>query len=275
MSGWEHRAVIDLQGYHLFYLRAKLPEPRSLHTDGQVSHDMFLLKVSCDKDKNGWPGRPSYVDAHPYTELRNKLDKKLKRIASLEFFGTQVGGNVLVWVVPRSPWSSPQIVSIQIAKKSDLGSAIDTVDDRFRSHAISCRIEHASRVTTNRRLLPEFQPKFPHLGEGDRGSWFQCLVIGDTMFHMFLTRTWKHLHDNPALGHARCHPVMGDKFILKVSDDVDCNGRWFYEDIGPESEQLRKELDLFSEQVVGTMSFLGTEREASLSNDYRPCLTVG
>lgn len=65
-AGWEKRAALAIRGYHLFYTRAKggLLAPNQ-HSSGQVSGEMFLLRVSDSEDNYG---KRFYVDAYLQVE---------------------------------------------------------------------------------------------------------------------------------------------------------------------------------------------------------------
>ena len=231
--GWGKRAAIDLRGYHLFYLREQgTPLDSNRHAEYQVPGKMFLLKVSDARDKDG---RRFYVDVDCGAE---DLDDLIKSIGDLEYFGPRkwekdilaarfsLDGTKLLLQYIHTVTKCFQVLHLLGEKDLDI------------SHVHYLKSEHA-QPSVELVPLPDTRPYYPEHSSAQEVRKPRT-VVGNTKFHAFI-------------GLAR---EDGEEFsskprfsFLKVSGDVDHNGRWFYEDVDSDPEQLLRGLGNLMQQI--------------------------
>lgn len=110
-EGWEKRAVIGMEGHHIFYVRGKR-EALGLneHADKTVSGEMFLLRVSDTEDQDG---RHFYVDVNQDPEHLDDLEDLLSLSSYLEYYGTQDTETDILARILREEGSMPTRQYIQ------------------------------------------------------------------------------------------------------------------------------------------------------------------
>ncbi|KAL9136214.1 MAG: hypothetical protein Q9175_002583 [Cornicularia normoerica] len=265
-KGWEKRAVIEIEEYHLFYVRGRGgPLKLNDHADRQVSGEMFLLRVS-DEDEDG---RRCYVDINPNEkklEDLEDLDDIINSLSYPQYYGTQHEQiEILAYLLPQDG-SPPRTQNIPVnfaplnsilplTRPAGLMPSQQTGWDKMKAaqtafYVVHCRDERASQSTIERRSLPDIQPRRPK--QWDDEAWQRHVAIGDAKYHMFCTlATGGRLRPN--MNTSNGFLLWGDVFILKVSDDVDRNGRLFYEDIDADPEQLWAQMQIFIKQIANIL----------------------
>ena len=240
--GWGKRAAIALKGYHLFYLRDDgAPLDPNKHADYQVCGTMFLLKVSTARDKTG---RRFYVDVDCGTK---ELDGLVKSLGDQEYFGPKNWEKDILAAKMSLDGPESHLQYIHTVTKDVWPSHLRAEDD-FYIYVCYLKEEDTERELelgqllskVDRVALPDTRPYYlEHLSAQDPKR--TCAVIGNSKFHAFLERARE---EKEGVASKR------EFTLLKVSGDVDRNGRWFYEDVNSDSGQLMRELGHNMKQLI-------------------------
>ena len=246
-QGWGRRAAIHLKGYHLFYLREKDARlPLNKHAGYRVPGKMFLLQLSDARDKTG---HRFYVDFDCGAE---DLDDLIKSLGDQEYFGPQKWEKDLLAAKMSLEGPESHLQYIHTVTKDFLPSHL-LAEDEFDTYVHYLRNEDAelplelghllSKV--KRVALPDTRPYYPeHLSAQDLKR--TRAMIGNSKFHAFLERAEEVKEGMPS---------NREFTVLKVSGDVDRNGRWFYEDVDSDPRQLMNELSHNIKQLISIFKF--------------------
>ena len=240
--GWVKRAAIALKGYHVFYLRDyDAPLDINMHTEYKVRGKMFFLKVSKARDKTG---RRFYVDVDCGAK---ELDNLVKSLGDQEYFGPQKWEKDILAAKMSLDGPESHLQYIHTVTKNIWRSSL-FAEDEFHIYVRYLKDEDAepplelglllSKV--ERVALPDTRPCYPeHLSAVNLERFYP--VIGNSRFHAFLERPEELKEDAPC---------PREFTLLKVSGDVDCHGRWFYEDVDSDPGELMMELGHNMKQLI-------------------------
>ena len=239
--GWGKRAAIDLKGYHLFYLRDEVtPLNFNKHAEYQVQGEMFLLKVSDARDKTG---RRFYVDVDCGAE---DLDDLIKSLGTVEYFGPQKWEKDIL--AARMSLDGTDLLYQYIHTVTKPFQVLHSLEEKDSniSHVRYLKDEHAES-TVERVPLPDTRPYYPEHSNAQEVRKVRD-VVGNTKFHAFFSLARE---DGEELTYKTRFS------FLKVSGDVDHNGRWFYEDVDLDREQLLRGLcNLLQQMNMCKMSII-------------------
>ena len=241
-QGWGKRAAIALKGYHLFYLRDDGgPLDPNKHAESQVSGKMFLLSVSNARDKTG---RRFYVDVDCGAK---ELDELVKSLGDQEFFGPRKWERDILAAKMSLDGPESHLQSIHTVTREFWPSHL-LEEGEFDIYVCYLKEEDTEPVLeldqllskVKRVALPDTRPDYlEHLSGQDRKR--TRAVVGNSKFHAFLKRAEEEKEDVPN---------KREFLLLKVSGDVDCNGRWFYEDVNSDPGELMRELGHNMKQLI-------------------------
>ena len=247
--GWGKRAAVALKGYHLFYLRDR-GVPRDMdwnrHVGYRVSGKMFLLKVSNARDKTG---RRFYVDVDCGTK---ELDDLIKSFRDLEFYGPQKRENDLLAAKMSLDGPESHLEWIHTVRTKfepfhllpkdefDIYVCYLKDEDDELPLELDCLLSKVERVA-----LPDIKPYYNEYLSAQVLNRTRA-VVGNSRFHAYMERA-----DEVTEGV----PSKREFTLLKVSGDVDRNGRWVYEDVDSEPEELMMELSHNMKQLISHFKF--------------------
>ena len=247
---WRNRAAIAVKGYHLFYLRANVPPDLNWHTEYQVSGKMFLLKVSKARDKTG---RRFYVDIDCSAE---ELDELVKSLGDQDYFGPRRWEKDILAAKMSLDGPESHLQYIHTVTKAFWPSYLPPADglDLYVRYLKDEDAEPALELglllsKVERVALPDTRPYYrEHLSA-------QVLkrtraVVGNSKFHAFLERAEEAEAKEEEEEEEERVAFKRDFTLLKVSGNVDRNGRWLYEDINSDPGQLMRELSHNMKQLI-------------------------
>lgn len=252
-NGWEKRAAIAMGGYHLFYSRVEGgPLGPNEHTYGRVSGEMFLLRVSTTADEQG---RRYYVDAEELGDLR----KFIVKLTHLNYYGgQQVETDIRAFLLPQdgTPPHTQYITTVpkyhilpptymEDFSRAEKSIFLALKKKGYLSRVVSCKAEQTSRPSVETHPLPDTLPQRPD--QWTEKAWNLRMTIGDDKYHMFLALADGSQRPNQTL--RRHCTLWGDVLVLKVSEGVDTNGRWFYVDFDADAELPPGLLESFTKQL--------------------------